>query len=216
MTTPSIHNKQINKAARQILRPMGLIQKGQSRCWYDDRNWWIGHVEFQPSGWGKGSYLNAAACWIWHRRNYASFDSGPVRVEGFIQFTSEEQFEAAALHLAERAAEEILKLRTQFTTLQDVAEYLESNEVATIWSSFNAGIAWALLGDRSRASRFLSSAIAYGVNSNLDWEINAGKDAEHILRLCDEPLLLRQEICDRIQFFRKANKLPDLDALTIC
>src|SRR5256885_11111558 len=55
------HSKLITAAAREILRPLGLFQKGRSRVWLDDQGWWLGVVEFQPSDWSKGSYLNVGA-----------------------------------------------------------------------------------------------------------------------------------------------------------
>jgi hypothetical protein len=100
-----VHSKILNDAARRILRPMGLTQKGRSRTWMDDHGWWICIVEFQPSGWSKGSYLNAGCSWLWHVRDYASFDEG-YRVETFVEFQDEEQFASAADRLARRAAEE--------------------------------------------------------------------------------------------------------------
>jgi hypothetical protein len=42
------HTKLINAAARDVLRPMGIVQKGRSRLWYDNHGWWAGLIEFQP------------------------------------------------------------------------------------------------------------------------------------------------------------------------
>ena len=56
-----IHTKIITQAAREILRPKGLVQIGRSRLWTDDHGWWLINVEFQPSGVSKGSYLNVGA-----------------------------------------------------------------------------------------------------------------------------------------------------------
>src|SRR6202000_1719294 len=38
--------------------PLGLERRGRSRTWIDDQRWYAIVVEFQPSGFSKGSYLN--------------------------------------------------------------------------------------------------------------------------------------------------------------
>jgi hypothetical protein len=42
-------------------------------------------VEFPPSGWAKGSYLNVAAHWLWIEQDYLSFDYLGRR-EPFIEY----------------------------------------------------------------------------------------------------------------------------------
>src|SRR5690242_5082457 len=32
--------KAVGRAAREVLRPLGLVQKGRSRTWLDDHGWW--------------------------------------------------------------------------------------------------------------------------------------------------------------------------------
>ena len=59
------HNKIIKQAAGEVLNPLGLFQEGQSRIWVDDNGWFLTLVEFQPSGWSKGSYLNVALHFLW-------------------------------------------------------------------------------------------------------------------------------------------------------
>src|SRR5687767_4381931 len=75
-----IHSTLITAAAREILRPMGLFQKGRSRTWLDDQGWWVCVVEFQPSSWSRGSYLNVGCMWLWGVKDYISFDEG-YRIE---------------------------------------------------------------------------------------------------------------------------------------
>ena len=91
------------------LQPLGFRRKGQSRLWGGDHGWWLAVVEFQPSGFRKGSYLNVAAHWLWSDGGYISFDlgsgaDGGSRVAEFEEYDSNEQFEAAAHRLAIAAA----------------------------------------------------------------------------------------------------------------
>jgi hypothetical protein len=76
------HTRLLTAAARGILRPLGLRQKGRSRTWLDDRGWWVGVVEFQSSSWSKGRYLNVGGMWLWHEHGRdVHFDVGH-RVDG--------------------------------------------------------------------------------------------------------------------------------------
>ena len=43
---------------------MGFWRKGRSRMWLADRDFWLGVVEFQPSGFRKGTYLNVAGALV--------------------------------------------------------------------------------------------------------------------------------------------------------
>jgi len=95
MTIPD-HNRLLTSAARAELVPLGCVQKGRSRTWLDDHEWWVGVVEFQPSAWSKGSYLNVGVCWLWYEKDYYSFDTALVadgsRIESFREFDGTDAF----------------------------------------------------------------------------------------------------------------------------
>jgi TrkA-C domain len=67
---PKDVSKLIARAARAKLGPLGLLRRGQSRLWIDDRGWWTINVEFQPSRFTKRSYLNVGHQHLWVRRNH--------------------------------------------------------------------------------------------------------------------------------------------------
>src|SRR5205085_1650054 len=96
MSVQHPHTKLLNAAAREILRPLGLVQNGRSRTWLDDQRWWLGVVEFQPSGFTRGSYLNVGINWLWNVKDWLSFDFGhrvDLPSEGeFVSYESNEQF----------------------------------------------------------------------------------------------------------------------------
>ncbi|MEY8260944.1 hypothetical protein AALA80_11385 [Oscillospiraceae bacterium 50-60] len=111
MSVEENHNKIISRAAQSVLRPMGLFRKGQSRLWVDDNGWFLILVEFQPSGWDRGTYLNVGIHYLWHGKDYLSFDYG-YRVHEFVSFCEgEREFEQAVVSLAEQAAETVLDYR---------------------------------------------------------------------------------------------------------
>ena len=59
------HNKIINAAAKKILAPEGLFRVGSSRRWIDDNGYFVIQVEFQPSAYDRGSYLNVGIGFLW-------------------------------------------------------------------------------------------------------------------------------------------------------
>lgn len=186
------HGRIITAAARSILRPIGCVQKGRSRTWLDDHGWWLGLIEFQPSAWSRGSYLNVGACWLWSANGYLSFNEGH-RVEDFRSFVDSESFEQSARELADLAKEEILGLRNRFSSLDATAAYLTSKPIreGDLWSHFHAGVSAGLMGWAEKAKAFLESAIAVE-EQDAEWV--------HSLKLHCTNLLL---VVDDIQAFRR-------------
>lgn len=107
-----MHNKLITQAARTVLKPQGLFQKGSSRIWIDDNEWFLTVVEFQASAWGRGSYLNVGIHYLWSDQSYLSFDYGS-RENEFVEFQdSEETFLAAMTGFAEKAMKKVTEYRS--------------------------------------------------------------------------------------------------------
>ncbi|WP_139222775.1 hypothetical protein [Paracidovorax wautersii] len=151
-TTGTTHNTQLAKAAKKHLAPIGMKRKGQSRVWFKDNGWWLGVVEFQPSSWSKGSYLNVAAMWLWNAKDYWSFDEGG-RVEKFHEFKDTDQFADVADSLATRARDEILSLSQRFSSLAVVSAHLARNSDENPWHSYHAAMAALAIGDVEHAEK---------------------------------------------------------------
>lgn len=152
------HTKLLTAAARDVLRPLGLRQKGRSRTWIDDHGWWIGVVEFQPSAWSKGSYLNVGGMWLWHEQgDHLRFDVGH-RVERaeFIEYENEEQFAPEARRLAVLAADEVQRLRARLRDLDSAIAWLREHSAGGRgWPAYHLGIALGLAGRHDEAARCL-------------------------------------------------------------
>jgi hypothetical protein len=130
-------------------------------------------IEFQPSSWSRGSYLNSAVNWLWNPKGYLSFDaegdgsdrhSRRVDLTGhgqYIKYESDEQFEPLARQLAALAAEEVERLRGLFPTVQAAAEALRNLSARNLIGSLDAGIALGLAGDEAAAVRMLSRYIEW-------------------------------------------------------
>ncbi|MFD7945255.1 hypothetical protein, partial [Streptomyces sp. NPDC059744] len=98
MSAASAASRLVTAAAREILRPLGLQQRGRSRIWIDDHGWWLIVVEFQPGRLG-GSYLNVGVMWLWQDLDHFAFNVG-YREAGNEPFRNEAQFTLAAQDLA--------------------------------------------------------------------------------------------------------------------
>ncbi len=140
------HNKIIRNAAKKILSPHGIFQKGQSRIWVDDNGWFLTIIEFQPSSWPKSSYLNVGICFLWTKRKNISFDIG-YRVKDnksadlFIEYrNNDELFYKQSLNLAQAALDRTLYFRN-FKNLQYAKEQIFSyrfpNELWESWNNWN-------------------------------------------------------------------------------
>jgi hypothetical protein len=162
--------KVITASAKSVLRPFGCIQKGRSRVWIDDRSWWVGVVEFQPSGWSMGSYLNVSACWLWDEKDHLSFDV-PSRQREFHPFLEEHQFSRSATLLAEDAKSELIVLRERFRSPLDVSKLLSARADRSIWDHYHLGVSAGLAGEMVLAGQsfehvmFCPGAISHGVMS---------------------------------------------------
>lgn len=210
MVSNSEHGKLIAAAAKKALLPLGCIRKGQSRLWYSDQRYWAIWIEFQPSGWSKGSYLNIGTSCFWH----AGGGFFPVyRPIDFIPFESGEQFTPLIENMAAVAAREVINMRERFRTLDDIQRYLLSQPLRDGWPVQNAAISSWLLGDIER-SRSLFRRMADWPTYGYDWQLEL-KNANAVLAaLLKNPVEMFASLIETIQKQRNLIRLPpDLNCL---
>jgi hypothetical protein len=190
---------------------MGFQRIGRSRLWLADHGWWLSVVEFQPSRWSKGSYLNVAAHWLWSDLGHLSFDFGGRRTE-FEEYLSDERFELAVTRLAESAAEEAGRLIEIFPSINAVAATLVEQERSSPvrergnWSAYHAGIAAGVVGDIDEAVEMFSTILdrAAALGSVLE------TSARQMNSLAGQTVAFRREVYALVAMQRRALKLPDL------
>lgn len=199
------HTRLITAAARAALKPLGCTQKGRSRIWLDDQGWWLGVVEFQPSSWNRGSYLNVGACWLWNEKDYLSFDAG-YRLAPFQPFTNAEDFAQAAQALAERAAAEVLALRERFPTPAHVHGWIATNSSAPLWSSYHAAVSLGLAGDSERSRQMFAEVIAD--THDTEWAIALRQRCVALVQLLQTPGEFAAEVAAGVQRTRRLLGLP--------
>lgn len=198
------HGKIIAAAAKAALQPLGLKRKGQSRVWYSDQRFWIIAVEFQPSGWSKGSYLNVSIKWLWHSGAGYDFSDRPV---DFIPFESAEQFTPLVESMAARAAQEVEAWKERFKTFADICQYLMAQARDDSWPIYNAAIATGLAGDERISRRYfqrLEDWETYGYDS----ELRLKADSAALAALLPDPTKFRSEVLNLVQRQRASMKLP--------
>ncbi len=195
-------------AARKYLRPLGVFQKGRSRTWIADQGRWMVAVEFQPSSWSKGSYLNVGCTWLWNVKSYISFDEGS-RVSGFHPFVSTTQFGPKAEKLAQDAANEVTRYRELFPTVQSVSDYYSRKTLPSGWPSFNAAVAHGFSGRIEQAARLLNHWGNVGEDAP-EWLKAAQRDGKELSAIVSDQVQFRKLTSERVA---KARKLLDLPAI---
>jgi hypothetical protein len=208
MPTSSDHNKILSIAAKKVLIPLGCKQKGRSRLWYDDHGWWVTVIEFQPSDWGQGSYLNVGAMWLWFEEDYWSFDEG-YRVEAFSPFKDESQFSDAATRLAERAAAEVLRYRAAFPTVNEVASFLRNKEKKGNWGLYHAAVASGLSGSIPESKNLFAELLLEPPEA--DWHRNLQTQGKRLQSGLSDTVGFRRAVTEVIQRSRHLHKLSVLE-----
>ena len=203
------HDRIIADAAKAALGPLGFRRKGRSRVWLADHAWWLIAVEFQPSAWSRGSYLNVAAHWLWSETGDITFGFGH-RVAPFQEYRSDEQFAAAASGLADRAAEEARRLAGTFGSLPATADALsdgaETERERPGWRTYHAGVAAGVAGRPEAAAELFRRVCENPVYAEI-LHLPAGRMAE----LLPDPAAFRREVAGLVERQRAALKLSPLD-----
>lgn len=156
---------------------MGLAQRGRSRTWQEDHGWWVLYVDFQPSGFGKATYLNVFVHWLWRlgpdRLTGGSMDLGN-RVPGAgAFFEDEEQWTGAVEDVVARAIEEVHRYRALVPDLgaaaracvrqeeARIADIMDRDgitraEVSASWPGWHAAVSSGLAGDIDAAEHYFT------------------------------------------------------------
>ncbi|MCL1090323.1 DUF4304 domain-containing protein [Shewanella profunda] len=210
MSTPP-HSKIINKVARQALKPVGVKRKGQSRVWLDDNGWWITVIEFQPSSWSKGTYLNVGINFQWYPKEYLSFDIG-YREAGFVEYKSDEQFEPKAQEFAEIAKAKVLEIREQLSSPKSVKEYVISslqNHRPTLWGEFHQGMSCVLNKDRNEAISYFNQVLSNPHDT--EWAIELKEFTSRMVQLLESGEDALRFIDEIVNKSRELKKLEPTD-----
>lgn len=163
------HNKIITQAARAVLKPQGLFQRGTSRVWIDDNGWFLIMVEFQPSSWDKGAFLNVGINYLWRKQDYFSFDYG-YRESKFVKFDGDETvFYSELVKLAELALAKVEEYRG-FKNLHYAKEQIIADNRKGTSHGLYGKMMICGLNKSSDAKEFYDKLINEVKHSQLCWE----------------------------------------------
>ena len=177
------HNKLIAQVAKQTLLPAGLKRKGKSRLYYDDNGWWCTIVEFQPSGFSKGSYLNVGISWLLKEEGGWSFNVGS-REQGFSSAENESEFTNAAFEMAMRAKEIVENNRERFSTISKAHGYYQSIKRGG-WDFYYAAIIAGLNRQFDFAEENFNALFAYP--ETYDWQKERNSRCRELVCLMERP-----------------------------
>lgn len=170
-------NKIINVAAKQILAEQGLFRKGNSRTWLEDNDYYLTIVEFQPSGYLKGSFLNVGINFLWEStsnlNNLLSYNFGGRIDFNRVQFSEyvgeEESFRLDMEMYSREALKKVIEYR-QFQNLNYAKEQLRQ-QVESIpvdkqfWETYNLAILCFFKGDYEEGKKYFTLFMQFLENS---------------------------------------------------
>lgn len=163
------YDKIINIAAKNILAPEGLFRKGSSRVWLDDNGYFMVQVEFQPSGYSKGSFLNVGVSFLWEYseglNNTLAYNYG-YRVDmGKKQFVpyngNDEAFMLEMENLADVALQKVMEYR-RFRDMNYAKKMLMQRIIdiqgnSPFWEIYSTAMLCFLKGDFEEGKKLFSS-----------------------------------------------------------
>ena len=209
------HNKIIRKAARTVLGPMGLIQKGQSRTWIDDNGWYFTVVEFQPSAYGKGSYLNVGIHFLWSKHDYLGYSIGG-REDGFVEFDGDEsKFYSDMLSFAEKCSVLVRQYRL-FKTESYAKEYILKNKItySSTWDLYHKMMICGLTRDH-KAVIYFQNLMNNTAFSTVPYEMEIYRElTQNMMELIEDTDRLYEYVCTKIEqtrmFWRSKSSMRKL------
>ena len=213
MTTQIDHNKLLKKIAKERLKPYGIFQKGQSRTFLYDKGWSTIVIEFQPSSYSKGTYLNIGVDFNFYPRDYFVFGYG-YRETGFEEFRDEEQFTKLVNDLCDLTIKRVEELDRKFVDIWIALKTAEKVKEKDTWRIYEVAILNALTSNFDKARKLLIELSK--TKCEYDWENERKKFADQLLELLQESPASLDKIKNIISQTRKLKKLPEmtLDNLT--
>lgn len=216
-------DKLIAKAAREVLKPLGLFQKGSSRIWIDDNGWFFTEVEFQPSRWSKGAYLNVAVSFLWDQgkgfqeilpHNIGGRENGHEEYVG-----NDDEFYGKMLEMAQHAKKKILEYRKYSESISAAKirmnNYFDANSPMAVVRSWNLGMFHYFCGDQEAGDKQMQLIIdqyapkeqEYRSGNEIytrEWVVELKKNAQLMLSRSSEDKIgfVSQSISEKRQRFR--------------
>jgi hypothetical protein len=217
MAKTTEHGRLIAAAAKAALDPPECIRKDRSRLWYSDQRYWVIGVEFQPSGWSKGSYLNIHVAWLWRQSKGYDYSYRPI---DFVPFVNAEQFRPLISNMAAVAAREVSLVRNRFNSFLNIYAYIIKSNPRSCWHNYHVAVASGLTRNFPAAHEHFKK-LASWTTHGYAWEENLKTGSAALAALVDQLTAFRSAILGIIEHRRKLMRLPpdpqcldELDSIT--
>jgi hypothetical protein len=205
VTQTETHPRIIARVAKAALAPLGFQRKGASRIWLADHGYWLDVIEFQPSGFSKGTYCNVAVHWLWGLTPALTFDYGFHRVGSFVPFDDAETFSRSVEAMARAAAQSVERHRATFISLAATADHLAQGDPDG-WGAFHAGIACGLVPKEQEARRLFHRADASD-GRDIDWVHRRRAKIAQLMALLGDRAAFQAEVQAQLDAQRMLFKL---------
>lgn len=199
------HNSLLKKIARERLLPHGFFQEGRSRTFLYDNGWWTIIVEFQPSSFSKGTYLNIGLDFNFYPRDFLAFTYG-YRENGFEAAENEEQFEKLIISCCEYTITKVEALNKKFHTVHSAITAFRKETTGSAQNHFDLGILYGLAGKTVPAKRYLRKVI--GEKPEHDYEIERQNYAHQAIEWLEDNAVFQENVKQLIRKTREMKKLP--------
>ena len=205
MATQLDHNKIIKKIANERLKPFGIFQKGQSRTFLYDKGWFTIVIEFQPSSWSKGTYLNVGVDFNFYPRDYFAFAYGS-RETKFEAFRDEEQFNIVVNKLCDLTIKRVQELDQKCKDIWTALQTIDNKAKDDTWRLYEVAFLNALASNFDKAQMHFRKVSTEKCGS--DWEIERKRVAEELLHYLQNIPTYLEHFKSLINKTRQLKKLP--------
>lgn len=195
-------NKLLKSFANDRLKPYGFVQKGQSRSFHCDKEWFTFVIEFQPSAWSKGSYLNVGLDFHFYPRENFAY-SYVKRVSDFIEFTEEDQFVKVVHQLCDQAIKQFQLLERNFKDIFTALDTLKNDKTK---SHYELAVLYALTENYDKALQVLKQLS--DAPCEYDWHFERREVVNKLIEWIEEdPSTFLDKFKNQINETRKLKKL---------
>jgi len=188
------------------------MPKGNSRSFIQDHGWYIINIEFQPSGFSKGTHLNIGVQCVFYPKNHFAFSYG-YREKDFKAAENEEQFSIIIHSYCDHIITTVSHLNGKFCSLRAAARTMIFNYPLTQWSSFDIGIVLGLTNKRVMAWMFLKWLTLQKCSH--DYELERREYARGVLAWLKDTSTFSKNVAAIIAESRRLKKLPVLDTIDL-
>jgi hypothetical protein len=175
-------DKIVKKAAKEILAPYGIRQKGQTRGWHDDNNWFITLIEFQRTR-TPGAALNIGINFLWTPKEYLSYDywhgtidSLGAAVEHFYKYFNDDSFYERMQKHSKIALEQALFYR-EFQDINLAKSHILRHKslMDNLWGAWDKAMICFMAEDIEEGRKYFDIFSQY-VHQHNDWINNFVKE----------------------------------------